>query len=87
MATDKKEDKLYTVGSFKEVADKLFDEDSAEAKSNTQYYKTNITKGKKASDIPTSGFVKPLAAVEGSDQKSLYTTMFGHIFRKYRTLV
>jgi hypothetical protein len=87
MATDKKEDKLYTVGSFKEVADKLFDEDSAEAKSNTQYYRTNITKGKKASDIPESGFVRPLEAVEGSDQSSLYNTMFGHIFRKYRTLV
>ena len=87
MATDKKEDKLFTVGTFKEVADKLFDEDSAEAKSSTGYYRTNIKQGKKAPYIPTSGLVKPLLAVEGKDQQAIHTTMFGHIFRKYRTLV
>jgi len=87
MATDKKEDKLFTVGTFKEVAEGIFKEDEAQAKSSTGYYRTNIKQGKSAPDIPTSGLVRPMAAVEGTDQQAIHTTMFGHIFRKYRTLV
>ena len=46
-----------------------------------------IIKGKRQASIPTSTDIGAIRAVEGTDQQDLYNTMFGHIFRKYRTLV
>jgi len=87
--TDKKEEELTKVSKWEEVVQYFTEDESpAEALQNRrQYDKTNIAKGKKQADIPTSGTPRIVPAVEGTDQQSLYNTMFGHIFRKYRTLV
>ena len=85
---DKKEEVLTTIGTFKELVDTLSGDDESPADKNQRGYgRTNVTKGKKQASIPTSGQTQVARAVEGSDQRSLYNTMFGHIFRKYRTLV
>jgi hypothetical protein len=85
--TDKKEEELTKVSKWEEVV-KYFEEDESPAEKNQREYgRTNVMKGKKQPDIPTSGTPRIVAAVEGTDQQSLYNTMFGHIFRKYRTLV
>jgi len=85
--TDKKEEELTKVSKWEEVV-KYFEEDESPAEKNQrQYSRTNVMKGKKQADIPTSGTPRIVPAVEGTDQQSLYNTMFGHIFRKYRTLV
>ena len=44
-------------------------------------------KGKKQPDIPTSESMPAAKVVKGTDQEAIHTTIFGHIFRKYRTLV
>ena len=85
--TDKKEEELTKVSKWEEVV-KYFEEDESPAEKNQrQYSRTNVMKGKKQADIPTSGTPRIVPAVEGTDQQSLYNTMFGHIFKKYRTLV
>ena len=85
--TDKKEEELTKVSKWEEVV-KYFEEDESPAEKNQRHYsRKNVMKGKKQADIPTSGTPRIVPAVEGTDQQSLYNTMFGHIFRKYRTLV
>ena len=85
---DKKEEVLTTIGTFRELVDTLSGDDESPADKNQRGYgRTNIMKGKRQASIPTSGSTGYVKAVEGTDQQSLYNTMFGHIFRKYRTLV
>ena len=85
---DKKEETLTTIGTFKELVDTLSGDDKSPAEKNRRAYsRTSIIKGKRQASIPTSGSPQTFRAVEGTDQQSLYNTMFGHIFRKYRTLV
>mgnify|MGYP003117660340 CR=1 FL=1 len=85
---DKKEEVLTTIGTFKELVDTLSGDDESPADKNQRGYgRTNIMKGKRQASIPESGSPQTVRAVEGTDQQSLYNTMFGHIFRKYRTLV
>ena len=85
--TDKKEEELTKVSKWEEIVRYFKEDESPAEKNQREYGRTNIMKGKKQADIPTSGTPRIVAAVEGTDQQSLYNTMFGHIFRKYRTLV
>ena len=85
---DKKEETLTSLGTFTELVRQLSGDDESPAEKNRrEYSRTNIMKGKRQASIPTSGSTGYVKAVEGTDQQSLYNTMFGHIFRKYRTLV
>ena len=85
---DKKEETLTTIGTFKELVDALSGDDESPAEKNRRDYgRTSIIKGKRQASIPTSTDIGAIRAVEGTDQQDLYNTMFGHIFRKYRTLV
>jgi len=85
--TDKKEEELTKVSKWEEIVQYFTEDESPAEKNQRQYGRTNIMKGKKEADIPTSGTPRIVAAVEGTDQQRLYNTMFGHIFKKYRTLV
>ena len=85
--TDKKEEKLTELSKWEEVV-KYFEEDESPAEKNQrQYGRTNVMKGKKQPDIPTSESMPAAKVVKRTDQEAIHTTIFGHIFRKYRTLV
>ena len=85
---DEKEEKLTSPGTFAELVRQLSGDDESPAEKNRRDYgRTSIIKGKRQASIPTSTDIGAIRAVEGTDQQDLYNTMFGHIFRKYRTLV
>ena len=85
---DEKEEKLTSPGTFAELVRQLSGDDESPADKNQRAYgRTSILIGKRQASIPESGSPQTFRAVEGTDQQDLYNTMFGHIFRKYRTLV
>tara|TARA_R100000234_G_C4990459_1_gene175297 strand:- start:1146 stop:1406 length:261 start_codon:yes stop_codon:yes gene_type:complete len=85
--TDKKEEKLTELSKWEEVV-KYFEEDESPAEKNRRLYdKTTVAQGKKEPIIPQSKSMPAAKVVKGTDQEAIHTTIFGHIFRKYRTLV